>query len=179
VRLKKRTLFADRQTESSPPSLVIVTFVTEDTLMFGGTPWLLPGPATEADPAVPWWDRPPADTLFARAADEGEEADGEEEDDEDDEDDEDEDDEDDEDDDEDDEDDEEEDEDDEDDDEEEDAAPARMTSRPLPLQRKIPQPAGGALRAAVSAEDMRKLESALRELAECRRLLDAAIKEKV
>ena len=75
-------------------------------------------------------------------------------------------------------DDEEEDEDDEDD-EEEDAAPARVMPRPLPLQRKIPQPAGGALRAAVSAEDMRKLESALRELTECRRLLDAAIKEKV
>jgi len=53
-----------------------------------------------------------------------------------------------------------------------------VTSRPLPLQRKVPQPAGGALRAAVSAEDMRKLESALRELSECRRLLDAAIKEK-
>jgi DNA-binding transcriptional MerR regulator len=66
-----------------------------------------------------------------------------------------------------------------DDDEEEEAAPARVTSRPLPLQPKIPQPAGGALRAAVSAEDMRKLESALRELSECRRLLDAAIKEKV
>jgi hypothetical protein len=47
------------------------------------------------------------------------------------------------------------------------------------LQRKIPQPAGGSLRAAVSAEDMRKLESALRELTECRRLLDVAIKEKV
>ena len=81
-----------------------------------------------------------------------------------------------------DEDDEEEDEEDEDEDEEddeEDAAPARMTSRPLPLQRKVPQPAGGALRAAVSAEDMRKLEAALRELSECRRLLDAAIKAKV
>jgi DNA-binding transcriptional MerR regulator len=79
----------------------------------------------------------------------------------------------------DDEDDEDEDEDEGDDDEEEDAAPARMTSRPLPLQRNIPQPAGGPLRAAVSADDMRKLESALRELTECRRLLDAAIKEKV
>ena len=54
-----------------------------------------------------------------------------------------------------------------------------LISRPLPLQRKPPLPAGGALRAAVSAEDMRKLESALRELSECRRLLDAAIKEKV
>ena len=73
----------------------------------------------------------------------------------------------------------EEDEDEDEDDEEEDAAPARVMPRPLPLQRKIPQPAGGALRAAVSAEDMRKLESALRELTECRRLLDAAIKEKV
>jgi hypothetical protein len=77
---KKRPLFADRQTESSPPSLVVVTFVTEDTLMFGGTPWLLLGPATEADPHVPWWDRPPADTLFARAADEDESVDDEEED---------------------------------------------------------------------------------------------------
>src|SRR5262249_745430 len=72
-----------------------------------------------------------------------------------------------------------EDEDDDDEDEEEDAAPARVTSRPLPLQRRTPQPVGGALRAAVSADDMRKLESALRELTECRRLLDAAIKEKV
>ena len=68
----------------------------------------------------------------------------------------------------------------EDEDDEEDAAPARVTSRPLPLQRKpLPPPAGGALRAAVSADDMRKLESALRDLSECRRLLDAAIKEKV
>jgi DNA-binding transcriptional MerR regulator len=64
-------------------------------------------------------------------------------------------------------------------DDEEDAAPARVTSRPLPLQRKPPLLAGGALRAAVSTEDMRKLEFALRELSECRRLLDAAVKEKV
>jgi len=76
-------------------------------------------------------------------------------------------------------DDEEEDEDDEDDEDEEDAAPARVMSRPLPLQRKMPQQDGGTLRAAVSAEDMRKLEAALRELTDCRRLLDAAIKEKV
>jgi DNA-binding transcriptional MerR regulator len=75
--------------------------------------------------------------------------------------------------------DEDEEEDEDEDDEEEDAAPARVTSHPLPLQRKIPQPAGGTLRAAVSAEDMRKLESALRELTECRRLLEVAIKEKV
>jgi DNA-binding transcriptional MerR regulator len=69
---------------------------------------------------------------------------------------------------------------DEDEEDEEDAAPARVTSRPLPLQRKPPPLlAGGALRAAVSTEDMRKLEFALRELTECRRLLDAAIKEKV
>jgi DNA-directed RNA polymerase subunit delta len=87
VRLKNHTLFADRQTESSPPSLVVVTFVTEDTLMFGGTPWLLLGAATEADPHVPLWDRPPADTPFARAADENEAVGDEEEDDEDDEDD--------------------------------------------------------------------------------------------
>jgi len=77
------------------------------------------------------------------------------------------------------EDDEDEEEDEDDDDDEEDAAPARMTSRPLPLQRKMPQPVGGTLRAAVSADDMRKLESALRELTDCRKLLDAAIKEKV
>jgi len=74
---------------------------------------------------------------------------------------------------------EDEDEDEEDEEDEEDAAPARVTSRPLPLQRKPPLLAGGALRAAVSAEDMRKLEFALGELTECRRLLDAAVKEKV
>jgi DNA-binding transcriptional MerR regulator len=71
------------------------------------------------------------------------------------------------------------DEDEDEEDDEEDAAPARVTSRPLPLQRKPPLLAGGALRAAVSTEDMRKLEFALRELSECRRLLDAAVKEKV
>jgi hypothetical protein len=46
------------------------------------------------------------------------------------------------------------------------------------LQRPAP-PIGGSLRAAVSFDDMRKLESALDELSECRRLLDATLDEKV
>jgi DNA-binding transcriptional MerR regulator len=77
--------------------------------------------------------------------------------------------------------DEEEDDDDEDeeDDEEEKAAPRQQALRPLALKGKPLQPAGAALRAAISADDMRRLESALRELTECRRLLDAAIKQKV
>jgi len=79
--------------------------------------------------------------------------------------------------------DEEEDDDDEDedeqDDEEEKAAPRQQALRPLALKGKSVLPAGGALRAAISADDMRRLESALRELTECRRLLDAAIKQKV
>src|SRR4029453_63380 len=50
------------------------------------------------------------------------------------------------------------------DDEEEEAAPARVMPRPLPLQRKVPQPAGGALRAAVLAEDIRQLESQLSDI---------------
>ena len=49
--------------------------------MFGGTPWLLHGPATEAELPVPRWDLPPAEPQFARAADE-DEVDDEEEDDE-------------------------------------------------------------------------------------------------
>ena len=68
-------------------SLVNVPFVIEDTLMFGGTPWFLPGPATEADAPSPWWDGPPAVTLFARAADEDEAVGDDEDDDEDDDDD--------------------------------------------------------------------------------------------
>jgi len=77
--------------------------------------------------------------------------------------------------------DEEEDDEDEDDDEDEEERPAsrQQALRPLALKHKPVQATGGPLRAAVSAEDMRKLETALRELTECRRLLDAAIKEKV
>jgi DNA-binding transcriptional MerR regulator len=68
----------------------------------------------------------------------------------------------------------------EDDDGEEEAKPARSKEvpRPLPLRRPAP-PIGGSLRAAVSFDDMRKLESALDELSECRRLLDATLDEKV
>jgi hypothetical protein len=73
----------------------------------------------------------------------------------------------------------EDDEDEEDDEDDERPAPRQQALRPLALKHKPVQTAGGPLRAAVSAEDMRKLETALRELAECRRLLDAAIKEKV
>jgi DNA-binding transcriptional MerR regulator len=69
---------------------------------------------------------------------------------------------------------------DEDDDGEEEAKPARSKEvpRPLTLRRPAP-PIGGSLRAAVSFDDMRKLESALDELSECRRLLDATLDEKV
>jgi len=72
--------------------------------------------------------------------------------------------------------DEDEDEDDDEEEDEEDSSDVGETLRPLALRRPA-QPAGGALRAAISADDMRKLESALRELAECRRLLDAAVEE--
>ena len=70
--------------------------------------------------------------------------------------------------------------DDDDDEEEEDKKPSRPKEapRPLMLQRPAP-PIGGSLRAAVSFDDMRKLESALDELSECRRLLDATLDEKV
>jgi len=64
------------------------------------------------------------------------------------------------------------------DEDEEDSSESEEELRPLALRRTA-QPVGGALRAAVSADDMRKLESALRELAECRRLLEAAVEEKV
>jgi DNA-binding transcriptional MerR regulator len=68
----------------------------------------------------------------------------------------------------------------EDDDGEEEAKPSRSKEvpRPLTLRRPAP-PIGGSLRAAVSFDDMRKLESALDELSECRRLLDATLDEKV
>ncbi len=50
--------------------------------------------------------------------------------------------------------------------------------RPLTLRRPAP-PIGGSLRAAISFDDMRKLESALDELSECRKLIDATLDEKV
>jgi len=67
-----------------------------------------------------------------------------------------------------------------DDDGEEEAKPSRSKEvpRPLPLRRPAP-PIGGSPRAALSLSDMRKLESALDELSECRRLLDATLDEKV
>jgi DNA-binding transcriptional MerR regulator len=61
-----------------------------------------------------------------------------------------------------------------DDDEEEDEKPSRSKQAPRPLTLRQPaQPIGGSLRAAISIEDMRKLESALEELSECRKLLEA------
>jgi len=69
---------------------------------------------------------------------------------------------------------------DEDDDEKEDKKPSRSKDAPRPLTLRRPVPAvGGSLRAAVSFDDMRRLESALDELSECRRLLDATLDEKV
>ena len=68
----------------------------------------------------------------------------------------------------------------EDDDGEEEAKPSRSKEVPRPLTlRKPASPIGGSLRAAVSFDDMRKLESALDELSECRRLLNATLDEKV
>ena len=68
----------------------------------------------------------------------------------------------------------------EDDDGEEEAKPSRSKEVPRPLTlRKPALPIGGSLRAAVSIDDMRKLESALDELSECRRLLNATLDEKV
>ena len=68
----------------------------------------------------------------------------------------------------------------EDDDGEEEAKPLRSKEVPRPLTlRKPASPIGGSLRAAVSFDDMRKLESALDELSECRRLLNATLDEKV
>jgi len=63
---------------------------------------------------------------------------------------------------------------DQDDGDEEDEKPSRskQAPRPLTLRRPAP-PIGGSLRAAISIEDMRKLESALEELSECRKLLEA------
>jgi DNA-binding transcriptional MerR regulator len=67
-----------------------------------------------------------------------------------------------------------------DDEEEEDKKPSRPKEAPRPLMLRRPAPPiGGSLRAAVSFDDMRKLESALDELSECRRLLDATLDEKV
>jgi len=73
-----------------------------------------------------------------------------------------------------DEDDEEEESDEDDDDEEEDEKPSKSKQAPRPLTLRQPaQPIGGSLRAAISIDDMRKLESALDELSECRKLLEA------
>jgi DNA-binding transcriptional MerR regulator len=69
-------------------------------------------------------------------------------------------------------DDEESDDDDDDDDEEEKPSKSKQAPRPLML-RQPAQPIGGSLRAAISIDDMRKLESALDELSECRKLLEA------
>jgi DNA-binding transcriptional MerR regulator len=63
---------------------------------------------------------------------------------------------------------------DQDDDEEEDEKPSRSKQAPRPLTLRRPaQPIGGSLRAAISIDDMRKLESALQELSECRKLLES------
>jgi DNA-binding transcriptional MerR regulator len=69
---------------------------------------------------------------------------------------------------------------DDDEEEEEDKKPSRSKPAPTPLTLRRPSPpVGGSLRAAVSFEDMRRLESALDDLAECKRLLDATLDEKV
>jgi DNA-binding transcriptional MerR regulator len=72
---------------------------------------------------------------------------------------------------------------DEDEDDEKDNKPSRSKPalpkpalRPLTLRRPAP-PIGGSLRAAISFDDMRKLEAALDELSECRRLIDATLDE--
>jgi DNA-binding transcriptional MerR regulator len=66
----------------------------------------------------------------------------------------------------------------EDDDGEEEAKPSKSKAVPRPLMLRRPAPPiGGSLRAAISFDDMRKLESALDELSECRRLLDATLEE--
>jgi hypothetical protein len=76
--------------------------------------------------------------------------------------------------------DEDEEDDDEDDDEEDDKKPSISKQAPRPLILRRPaQPIGGPLRAAISFDDMRKLESALDELSECRKLLDLTLDEKV
>jgi DNA-binding transcriptional MerR regulator len=61
---------------------------------------------------------------------------------------------------------------DEDDDNDEKPSKSKQAPRPLTL-RQPAQPIGGSLRAAISIDDMRKLESALDELSECRKLLEA------
>ena len=63
---------------------------------------------------------------------------------------------------------------DEDDDEDEDQKPSKSKQALRPLTLRQPaRPIGGSLRAAISIDDMRKLESALQELSECRKLLEA------
>ena len=65
---------------------------------------------------------------------------------------------------------------DQDDGDEEDEKPSRSKQAPRPLTLRRPAPLiGGSLRAAISIEDMRKLESALEELSECRKLLEALV----
>jgi DNA-binding transcriptional MerR regulator len=62
----------------------------------------------------------------------------------------------------------------EDNDEEEDEKSSKSKQAPRPLTLRQPvQPIGGSLRAAISIDDMRKLESALDELSHCRKLLEA------
>jgi hypothetical protein len=64
--------------------------------------------------------------------------------------------------------------DDDDDDDDEEEKPSKSKQAPRPLMLRQPaQPIGGSLRAAISIDDMRKLESALDELSECRKLLEA------
>jgi DNA-binding transcriptional MerR regulator len=70
------------------------------------------------------------------------------------------------------------DEDQEDDDEDKKPSRSKEVLHPLTLRRPAP-PIGGSLRAAISFDDMRKLESALDELSECRKLIDATLDEKV
>ena len=60
------------------------------------------------------------------------------------------------------------------DDEEEDENRRNPKSSTTLTLRQPAQPIGGSLRAAISFDDMRKLESALDELSECRKLLDAS-----
>jgi len=76
--------------------------------------------------------------------------------------------------------DEDEEDDDHDEDDDEDKKPSRSKEAPRPLTLRRPAPPiGGSLRAAISFDDMRRLESALNELSECRKLLQATLDEKV
>jgi len=50
--------------------------------------------------------------------------------------------------------------------------------RPLLAPLRAMRPAGGSLRAAMTADGVRKLETALHELDECRKLLDAVLADK-